>query len=73
MCLIVYVYHPSSKTTARSVCLQKGSGLVLSLDNTLPPGKVERTAEPSLLKLEEKLSYDQVLSLLLEADKVITL
>ncbi len=73
MCPIVYVYHPSSQTIARSVCLQEGSGLVLSLDDTLPPGKVERTAEPSLLQLEEKLSYDQVLSLLLEADKVITL
>lgn len=70
---MIYVYHPSSQTIARSVCLQKGSGLVLSLDDTLPPGKVESIAEPSLLKLEEKLSYDQVLTLLLEANKVITL
>ena len=70
---IVYVFHPSSQTIARSVCLEEGTGLVLSLDNTLPPGKVESTTKPSLLQVDEKLSYDQVLTQLLKADKVITL
>jgi hypothetical protein len=57
----------------RSVCLKEDPGLVLSLDNTLPPGKVESTANMSSLQLGENLSYDQVLMVLLKADKVITL
>jgi hypothetical protein len=73
MCPIVYISRPSSQTIARSVCLQEDSGLVLSLDNTLPPGKVESTTKVSPLQLEEKLSYDRVLIVLLKADKVITL
>ncbi|MDH5346616.1 MAG: hypothetical protein OEY60_03785 [Nitrospira sp.] len=47
--------------------------MVLSLDDTLPPGKVERTTNVPSPQLEEKLSYDQVLMVLLNADKVITL
>lgn len=73
MSSIVYVIRPSGQSIARSVCIKQGSGMVLSLDNTLPPGKVEGTVEPSLVQRNEKLSYDQVLTLLLKADKVITL
>lgn len=73
MSSIVYVIRPSEQSIARSVCIKEGSGVVLSLDNTLPPGKVEETVEPSLVQRDEKLSYDQVLTLLLKADKVITL
>ncbi len=73
MSLTVYISRPSSPLIARSVCLKKDSGLVLSLDNTLPPGKIESTTTVSPPQLEENLSYDQVLMLLLKADKVITL
>ena len=73
MSLIVYVVRPSGQSIARSVCLREGSGVVLSLDDTLPPGKVEGTVKPSLVQRDAKLSYDQVLTLLLKADKVITL
>jgi len=73
MSLIVYLSRPSSPLIARSVCLKKDSGLVLSLDNTLPPGKIESTTTVSPLRLKENLSYDQVLMVLLKADKVITL
>ncbi len=73
MSLTVYIARPSSPLIARSVCLKEDSGLVLSLDNTLPPGKVVSTTRVSPLQLEENLSYDQVLMVLLKADKVITL
>jgi hypothetical protein len=33
----------------------------LSLDNTVPPGKVESTTNVLPLQVEENLSYDQVL------------
>lgn len=58
---------------ARSVCLKEDSGLVLSLDHTLPPGKVESTTNTLPLQVEENLSYEQVLMVLLKANKVITL
>lgn len=73
MGFIVYVTHPSEESVARSVCLKKNSGVVLSLDNTLPRGKVEETVNSSPIQQEEILSYDQVLTLLLKADKVFTL
>lgn len=73
MSSIVYVIRPSEQSIARSVCLKEGSGVVLSLDNALSPGKVEETVKLSPVQQGEKLSYDQVLTLLLRADKVITL
>ena len=73
MSSIVYVVHPMERSIAYSMCLEEGSGLVVLLDKTLPPGKVERTTEPSLFRRDENLSYGQVLELLLKAEKVITL
>lgn len=73
MSMIVYVVRPPGQSIAHSVCLREDAGVVLSLDKTLPPGKVEKTVKPSLVQRDEKLSYDQVLTLLLKADKVITL
>lgn len=73
MSSIVYIVRPSEQSIARSVCLKEGSGMVLSLDRALPLGKVERTVKLSPIQRDEKLSYDQVLGLLLQADKVITL
>jgi len=72
MSLIVYISRPSSQMIARSVCLKDDSGLVLSLDNTVP-GRVESTTNVLPLQVEENLSYDQVLMVLLKANKVITL
>jgi hypothetical protein len=72
----VYVIRSSEQSeqsTARSVCLKGGTGVVLSLGNTFPPGKVEKAIELSPVQQDEKLSYDQILALLLKADKVITL
>jgi hypothetical protein len=73
MSSIVYVVHPRERSIARSICLEQGSGLVVSLDKTLLPGKVERIIEPSLVRRDEGLSYGQVLELLLKAEKVIAL
>jgi len=73
MSSIIYVVHPIERSIAYEMCLKEGSGLVVSLDKNLPPGKVERVIEPSLFRRDDKLSYGQVLELLLKADKVITL
>jgi hypothetical protein len=69
----IYVIRPSEQSIARSVCLKESAGVVVSLDNAIPPGKVEKSVKPSLIQQGEKLTYDQVLVLLLKADKVITL
>jgi hypothetical protein len=73
MSSIVYVVHPLEQSIARSMCLEEGSGLVVSLNTTLPPGKIERAVEPSRFQQDENLSYGQVLQLLLKAEKVIAL
>lgn len=73
MCPIVYLIRPSEQSIARSVCLKDASGMALSLADTHPPGKVHDLGEQSSYQRDEPLSYDQVLSLLLTADKIITL
>ncbi|GKS63420.1 hypothetical protein YTPLAS72_07240 [Nitrospira sp.] len=73
MSSIVYVIHPLERSIAYSICLEQGSGLVVSLDKTLPPGKVERISEPSQIRRDEGLTYEQVLEILLKAEKVIAL
>lgn len=73
MSLIIYVVHPIERSITYEMCLKEGSGLVISLDKNLPPGKVERTIESSLCHRGDNLSYGKVLELLLKADKVITL
>lgn len=73
MCPIVYLIRPSEQSIARSVCLKDASGVALSLGDTHPPGKVHDLREQSSYQRDETLSYDQVLSLLLTADKIITL
>ena len=73
MCPILYVLRPSEPSIARSLCLKEALGMVLSLDNTRLPGKVHGLRKQSSSPKDETLSYDQVLSLLLKADKVIAL
>jgi hypothetical protein len=52
--------------------MKNGSGVVLSLDDPLPE-KADGSAKSSYRLGGEKLSYAQLLELLLKADKVITL
>lgn len=73
MRLIVYITRPSKQSIARSICLKKGADVVVSLDDTVLPGKVEMCVEPFPIQQGERLTYDQVLMLLFKADKVITL
>ncbi len=73
MAPILYVIRPSEPSIARSVCLKQRSGVVLSLDSTPHPGRIESTTAEVSLDREEKLSYEQVLALLLKAEKVIAL
>jgi len=70
---IIYVIHPVEHSIARSICLEGGSELVVSLDKTFPPGKVVRTVKSSRIQQGENLSYAQVLELLLQAEKVVAL
>jgi len=73
MSSIVYVVHPLKRSIARSICLEEATGLVLSLDKTFPPGKIEQISESSPLRRDEGLSYGQVLEVLIKAEKVIAL
>lgn len=73
MALIIYVIRSSEPSLARSICLKRRSEVVLSLGNTLPPGRIEHTTAEVSLDREETLSYEQALTLLLGADKVIAL
>ncbi len=69
----IYVTRPSTQLTTHSLFLKEGADIVLSLDNTVPPGKVLRSVAPSFIRQDEGLTYNQILMLFLKADKVIVL
>lgn len=69
------VYIIRSPLDALSQALFKGdsSAAVLSLEDPILQGKVLRTTNGLGLEAGQRLSYDEIVSLLLNAEKVITL
>lgn len=62
---IVYLVRPSEESIARSLCLKEGTGVVVALDTVPPEAPVHSNVE--------RLSYDQMMEVLLKAEKVIAL
>lgn len=62
---IVYLIRPSEESIARSLCLKEGTGVVVALDTMLPEAPVHSNME--------RLSYEQMVEVLLKAEKVIAL
>lgn len=73
MSSVVYVVR--SPLHALSPALFSGNGceVVLSLEDPLLPGKVLQGTDELELKVGEKLSYDQLVAILLDTRKVVTL
>ena len=73
MGFIIYLIRPSEHSIARSLCVRDGSEVVVTLNDSVPPGKVEQTVKTASVQKDDTLSYNQVLALILEAEKVIAL
>ena len=70
---VVYVVRSPLHTLPHALFSGEDSAVVLSLEDPLLPAKVLRGANPSRLTEGERLSYEQVLAIVLESKKVVTL
>ena len=73
MSSVVYVVRSPLHTLSHSLFPEDGSAVVLSLEDPLLPGKVLRATSDTGLTEGEKLSYKQVLAIVLDSKKVMTL
>ncbi|NGZ10374.1 MAG: hypothetical protein CV088_13460 [Nitrospira sp. LK70] len=69
---LVYVVRSPLQSLHHALLPGDGSTVVLSLEDPLLPGKVLRAAPDTRLTEGERLSYEQVLAIVLES-KVVTL
>lgn len=70
---VVYVVRSPLHTLSHALFSGDGSAVVLSLEDPLLPGKVLRATNTTGLTEGERLSYEQVLAVVLEGKKVMTL
>jgi hypothetical protein len=70
---VLYVVRSPLHTLSHALISEDASALVLSVENPLLPGKVLRATNITGLPEGERLSYAQVLTIILESAKVITL
>jgi len=73
MSFIVYAVRSPLQTISHSLYPLESSAVVVSLENPRVPGIVLRTTPSVKFTEGEKLSYEQLLAIFLESDKVVTL
>jgi hypothetical protein len=73
MSSVVYVVRSPLHTLSPALFSGNGSEVVLSLEDPLLPGEVLRSTNELGLKAGERLSYDQLVAILLVTRNVVTL
>jgi len=69
----VYIVRSPLHTLSQALLPENSSAMVLSLEDPLLPGKVLRVTNTTQLTEGERLSYEQILEILLRSTKVIAL
>jgi hypothetical protein len=70
---VVYLLRSPSQTISPSLYQSQSSALVISIEDTFPPGKVVKTTSECPLTEGEELSYQQLLAVLFGNKKIVTL
>jgi len=70
---IVYMIRSPLRILSRTFFIADSATLVLSLEDPRYPGKVVESSPAAQFRAGETLSYDQILKIVLESKKVITL
>ncbi len=73
MLSVVYIVRSPLHTLSQALLSENSSAMVLSLEDPLLPGKVLRVTNTTQFTESERLSYEQILELLLSSTKVIAL
>jgi hypothetical protein len=69
----VYIVRSPLHTLSQALLPENSSAIVLSLEDPLLPGKVLRVTNTNQFTEGERLSYEQILEILLRSTKVIAL
>ncbi len=69
----VYIVRSPLHTLSQALLPENSSAMVLSLEDSLLPGKVLRVTNITQFTEGERLSYEQILTILLGSTKVIVL
>jgi hypothetical protein len=69
----VYIVRSPLHTLSQALLPENSSALVLSLEDPLLPGKILRVTNTTQFTEGERLSYEQILEILLGSTKVIAL
>lgn len=69
----VYIVRSPLHTLSQALLPENSSAVVLSLEDPLLPGKVLRVTDTTQFTEGERLSYKQILEILLGSTKVIAL
>ncbi len=69
----VYIVRSPLHTLSQALLPENSSAMVLSLEDPLLPGKVLRVTNTTQFTEGERLSYEQILEILLGSTKVIAL
>lgn len=69
----VYIVRSPLHTLSKALLSENNSAVVLSLEDPLLPGKVLRVTNTAQFTEGEKVSYQQILDILLRSTKVIAL
>jgi hypothetical protein len=69
----VYIVRSPLHTLSQALLSENSSAVVLSLEDPLLPGKVLRVTNTTQFTEGEKVSYQQILDILLRSTKVIAL
>ena len=73
MSSVVYVVRSPLHTISQSLCPEQGSVLMISVEGSPLPGKVLSTTKKFSLKEGERLSHEQLVSVLVKSEKIMTL
>jgi hypothetical protein len=69
----VYIVRSTLHTLSQALLPENSSAMVLSLEDPLLPGKILRVTNTTQFTEGERLSYGQILEILLGSTKVIAL
>ena len=69
----VYIVRSPLHTLSQALLSENSSAVILSLEDSLLPGKVLRVTNTTQFTEGETISYQQILDILLRSTKVVTL
>ena len=73
MMSVLYLLRSPSQVVSPALYQNPGTALVISMEDTTQPAKIVKAPPECVVKAGESVSYEQLMALLVETGKVVTL